>query len=271
MRLMSKKEQKKKIMNKKKLFLAGLLLLLVTSVNAQSLWDRITGVFSSTTTIDASDNIVSKTIDLAAFDALSKSGSIDVVYVQEPGTTRPRVEITGPDNIVELVVVEQTGSNVKVHYKPNVNFRLNKKPFKVVAYSSDIRKLSTSGSGDLDFGNIQTGDFTLSLSGSGDIEGGSIRSTGDVSVSLGGSGDIELKQVQCFDLKVSIAGSGDVEVKGVNSENVDARIAGSGDISLAGQTKKAAYGIAGSGDIDARGLKAEEVSKRKAGSGSIEY
>lgn len=256
-------------MNKKRMFLATMLLMLVASVNAQSLWNRLSNLFSGSETIVASSNIVTKTINLAAFDVMSKSGSIDVTYIQEPGTTKPRVMISGPDNIVELVVVEQTGSNVKLHYKPNTNFQLNGKPLKVEVYSSDIRKLSTTGSGSLRFGDIQTADFTLSLTGSSDVYGGGIRSTGDVSMSVSGSGDIEMNRVECFDLEISIAGSGDVEVKGINSEAVDARITGSGDITLGGNTKKASYSVTGSGDIDARGLKAEEVSKRKTGSGGI--
>ena len=118
-------------MNNRRMFLAGLLLMVVASVNAQSIWDRFSGWFSGSTTITASDIIVTKTVAVSAFDGLSQTGSIDVIYIQEEGSENPRVVITGPDNIVELVVVEQTGKTLKVHYKPNMNFRLNKKPFKI--------------------------------------------------------------------------------------------------------------------------------------------
>ena len=258
-------------MNKKKLVLAGLLLMLVTSVNAQSLWDRFTGWFTGTTTIDASNNIVTKTVPLSAFDALSKTGSIDAIYIQEEGRTNPRVVISGPDNIVELVVVEQSGKTVNLHYKPNTSFRLNKKPFKVEVYSSEISKFALSGSGDLEFGEIKTGDLAIVLSGSGDVSGRSVRSTGDVTLSVTGSGDISLNQVGCFVLHTNVTGSGDLEVKSINSESVIAGVTGSGDIQLAGTTEKASYNVVGSGDIDARGLKAQEVKKSKTGSGSIEY
>ena len=258
-------------MNKKKWFLAALLLLLVTSVNAQSLWDRFTGLFTGTTTIDASNNMVTKTVPLAAFDALSKSGSIDAIFIQEEGTTNPRVVISGPDNIVELVVVEQSGKTVRLHYKPNTNFRLNKKPFKVEVYAAEISKFALSGSGDLEFGEIKTGDLTIALSGSGDVYGKNVRSTGDVMLSVTGSGDIGINQVGCFSLHTNVTGSGDLDVKGINSESVMASVTGSGDIQLAGTTEKASYDVVGSGDIDARGLKAQEVKKSKTGSGSIEY
>lgn len=258
-------------MNKKKWVLVGLLLLLVTSVNAQSLWDQFTGLFTGITTIDASNNIVTKTVPLSAFDALSKTGSIDAIYIQEEGTTNPRIVISGPDNIVELVVVEQSGKTVKLHYKPNTSFRLNKKPMKVEVYSSDISKFALSGSGDLEFGEIKTGDLTVTLSGSGDVSGRNVRSTGDVTLSVTGSGDISINQVGCFVLHTNVTGSGDLEVKGINSENVVASVTGSGDIQLAGTTEKATYNVVGSGDIDARGLKAQEVKKNKTGSGSIEY
>ena len=258
-------------MNKKKWVLVGLLLLLVTSVNAQSFWDRFTGLFTGITTIDASNNIVTKTVPLSAFDALSKTGSIDAIYIQEEGTTNPRIVISGPDNIVELVVVEQSGKTVKLHYKPNTSFRLNKKPMKVEVYSSDISKFALSGSGDLEFGEIKTGDLTITLSGSGDVSGRNVRSTGDVTLSVTGSGDISINQVGCFVLHTNVTGSGDLEVKGINSENVVASVTGSGDIQLAGTTEKATYNVVGSGDIEARGLKAQEVKKNKTGSGSIEY
>lgn len=258
-------------MNKKKWVLVGLLLLLVTSVNAQSFWDRFTGLFTGITTIDASNNIVTKTVPLSAFDALSKTGSIDAIYIQEEGITNPRIVISGPDNIVELVVVEQSGKTVKLHYKPNTSFRLNKKPMKVEVYSSDISKFALSGSGDLEFGEIKTGDLTVTLSGSGDVSGRNVRSTGDVTLSVTGSGDISINQVGCFVLHTNVTGSGDLEVKGINSENVVASVTGSGDIQLAGTTEKATYNVVGSGDIDARGLKAQEVKKNKTGSGSIEY
>jgi len=258
-------------MNKKRMLLASLLLMVVASVNAQSLWDKAKDLFSGSKTLVASENIVTKTIDLNAFDVLSKSGSIDAIYIQEEGTSNPRVVITGPDNIVEVVVVEQSGSTVKLHYKSNTNIQLNKKPFKVEVYSSEISKFSSSGSGDLDFGDIRVADLSISLTGSGDVEGKSVRSTGDVSVSLTGSGDVDLDGVQCFVLNVSVAGSGDVEVKGINSESVDARILGSGDIQLVGNTKNASYKVTGSGDIGARGLKAESVETSKVGSGDINY
>ena len=258
-------------MNKRKLVLAGLLLMLVTSVNAQSLWDRFTGWFTGTTTIEASNNIVTKTVPLSEFNALSKTGSIDAIYIQEEGNTNPRVVISGPDNIVELVVVEQSGKTVKLHYKSNTSFRLNKKPFKVEVYAAEISKFALSGSGDLEFGEIKSGDLTISLSGSGDVSGRSVRSTGDVTLSVTGSGDIGINQVGCFVLHTNVTGSGDLEVKGINSESVAASVTGSGDIQLAGTTEKASYNVVGAGDIDARGLKAKEVKKSKTGSGSIEY
>lgn len=255
----------------KRIFLAGLLLMMVACVNAQGIWDRFSDWFSGSTTITASNVIVTKTVAVSAFDGLSLTGSIDVTYIQEEGSENPRVVITGPDNIVELVVVEQTGKTLKVHFKKNTNIRLNKKPFKVEVYSSEIRKLSLSGSGDLTFGEIKTADFSLALSGSGDVNGKSIRSTGDVGISLAGSGDVGISSVGCFELSISIAGSGDIVVEGINSESVSVSVAGSGDITLSGETQKANYSLAGSGDIDARRLKAQEVSKKKAGSGDISY
>ena len=258
-------------MNKRRMFLACLLLMMVASVNAQSIWEKFSDWFSGSSTITASDNIVTKTVAVSDFDGLSQSGSIEVTYIQEEGTGNPRVVISGPDNIVELVEVEQSGKTIKVHFKKNTNIRLNKKPFKVEVYSSEIRKLSLAGSGDLTFGEIKTADFSLALSGSGDVNGRSIRSTGDVGISLAGSGDVGISSVGCFDLSISLAGSGDIVVKGINSETVSTSVAGSGDITLSGETQKASYSLAGSGDIHARGLKAQEVSKKKAGSGDISY
>lgn len=252
-----------------KIWMACLLMMLTANVNAQSLWERFTGWAFGTKTITASDNIITKTVDLEDFRALRVLGSIDVTYIQETDATHPRVVITGPDNIVDIVVVNQEGENLSVHYKSNTYFRLNNKPFKVEVYSADIRSISLGGSGDLRFDGIRVGDFSLSLSGSGDVEGRNIISTGDVSISLAGSGDVECRNVNCFDLTVHVAGSGDVEVKDINSQSVSASIAGSGDIQLDGKTEKANYQVTGSGDIDARGLKAEEVSKSKAGSGNI--
>ena len=258
-------------MGKIRLMLASLFMLLAVHANAQGLLNRFMNWVTGVETIEASDNIITKTVDLKAFDVLRLSGSIDVTYIQEEGTIHPRVVMTGPDNILEIIVVEQNGSTLKVHYKSNTNFRLNRKPLTVEVYSSDIRKISLSGSGDLEFGDLRVGDFDLTLSGSGDVEGGNIRSTGSVAVSISGSGDVEVKQVGCFDLTMSISGSGDMEVGEVNSESVKASIAGSGDIQLAGTTQKATYKVVGSGNIDARSLKAQEVSKSKAGSGSISY
>lgn len=126
-----------------------------------------------------------------------------------------------------------------------------------------LLELSSTGSGDVTTGAVQTA--SLSTAGSGDTTLGAV--TEKLELSLAGSGDVTVASL-AGPLDVSIAGSGDVTISGGAVTTADVSIAGSGGVDMAGSVGALDVSIMGSGDVTVRGA-AASVEANIMGSGDV--
>jgi DUF4097 and DUF4098 domain-containing protein YvlB len=181
------------------------------------------------------------------FNAIKLTGSPNVVYTQTDGEVR--VEVYGPDNIVDLLDVYTENGSLNVRFKRNTQVS-NTGKLEVRVFAPSLDKMEITGSGDI---TIASG----------------IKTDKDLHLSITGSGDISGSDIRCAQLLLSVTGSGDIELNRVTAENTQVRVTGSGDINLSGTTQSADYTVSGSGDIDAVQLEANNVSASVTGSGDI--
>lgn len=196
--------------------------------------------------ITASENYISKKIDVEQFNGVKISGSANIVYTP---ASKQSLEIYGSDNIIDLLDTYVENQTLIVKFKKNTNIRKRGK-LEIKVSTPELAYLNINGSGGviLNKGTKSSKDFHIDINGSGDVKGESIC---------------------CQQMFVSINGSGDVILKDIDSKTCSVGISGSGDISLSGNTQTAKYSIAGSGEIEAVNLKAEYVSSSISGSGDI--
>lgn len=153
----------------------------------------------------------SKTVSVKNFNGLTVSSGIDLYLTQ--GTTET-LTIKGDDDLIKDVVVEQTGTDVKVKYKDGVNWsRLFKnQSIKVYVNYKSLKALTASGGSDVFTQNTLKSDL----------------------LNLRASGGSDLKlTLTVKDLNLSISGGSDAELKG-SGENMNASASGGSDIDAFG-------------------------------------
>ncbi len=196
----------------------------------------------------------SRTFPVGAFSSLEVAGPYEV---RVHDGANPGVSVTGPQNILDHMVVEVDGNELQIHSKKNGMFNRgnwgshDKVVVEVttptldgvaIAGSGDIAvdqvrgssfKGAVAGSGSLAIAAIDVQSLKLEIAGSGDINAAGKANQGEYEIA--GSGSILAPEVTTHILKVSIAGSGDVAAH--SSGTADVEIIGSGDVTVTGGAK----------------------------------
>lgn len=259
-------------------------ILIATIIAAMTL-----SVSVSAETITASKKYVTKSVNVGNFKAITTTSSVDVEYTPSPVK---KVEIYAPDNVIQFVDVNVSGSTLKVGYKSksrNLNIRGKYKT--VVRVSGPgVTAFTTLSSGDIDIKSAleTTSKITFTTSSSGDIDATSVKcatisattqSSGDIDIDKAtctkliattrSSGDIKIAKASCTNLIATTGSSGDIEIDGITANTVEATTQSSGDIKLNGSCKTAILTTGSSGDIKAGNLSADSVNASTKSSGDI--
>ncbi len=208
--------------------------------------------------------VVTRSFDLAGFDAVGLAGSQDV-EVQVGGPLAVRAE--GEAEAIERLELRVEDGTLKIGMKKgsySVGWSRERPKTRIFVTLPAIRAASLAGSGDLRIDRVEGERFHASLAGSGDIEIGQLR-VGELSASVAGSGNIKAAGA-AQTASVNIAGSGDIDVGGVQSRTASASVVGSGDARIQA-SETATVSIAGSGDVWVTGSARCTVNKR--GSGTV--
>ena len=202
--------------------------------------------------------LVTKTIDLSAFDAVGLSIDADV-YLSQGSQS---VKIEAQQNILDNIKKEVDGKYWKIKYDKNVG---KHEPIKIWISVPDLIAATVSGSGDIKGeGSFKgLGDLKLAVSGSGNIDFDSNSSSLNASVS--GSGNLNLNG-STGDCQIKISGSGDIDAGDLLSSTCSVKISGSGDASV-NVKENLEVAIAGSGDVVYRGN--PRVKSKISGSGDV--
>ena len=219
-----------------------------------------------------SKNYETKQMKVDAFDGISTSTSIDVIYTQTSG--RQNIEIYAPDNLMDYVKVYVKDGILKVGFRSEDNRGINirgKHQTEVRVSAPALHAFYASSSGDIILKNgLQTtGKVSMKSSSSGDIEGGDVLCD-ELEVGASSSGDVTLHKADCQQLHADASSSGDVEIKRLTSKRVKAEVSSSGDVIIVeGTCEYAEFDASSSGDVVAKGLKAIHVNASASSAGDI--
>ncbi|MEB8330397.1 DUF2807 domain-containing protein [Flavobacteriaceae bacterium KMM 6897] len=145
-----------------------------------------------------------------------------------PSTWKQGIFITVPVESVDAVTLSGSGDIVGKKTIETDNFKTDISGSGNISLSvtANSVKATISGSGDITLSG-KTSDFDVRVSGSGDIKAYGLTAV-NVSANVSGSAGIEVTATEMIQARVS--GSGDITYRG-NPKKIDSKSSGSGDIS----------------------------------------
>lgn len=206
----------------------------------------------------------SRSFPVGHFSSIEVAGPYDV-RVRTGG--KPGVSVTGPQNILDRMVVEVDGGELRIHSKKDGMFRSmhwgEHSPVTIEVSAPMLDGAAIAGSGDIAIDRVKGAAFRGAVAGSGALSIGAV-AVDKLTLDIAGSGDIEAAGTS-GEADYKIAGSGSVISPKVVSQTLTVSIAGSGDVA-AHATGTAKISIMGSGDVNVTGGAKCTVSKMGSGS-----
>ena len=198
-----------------------------------------------------SENYITQKVKVEAFDGISTSTAIDVVYTQADLTD---IEIYAPDNLMPFVKLVNDGGMLKVFFESDepgngINIR-GKHHTKVNISAPAVHTLHTSSSGDIVLVN-------------------GLKTNGLVTVESSSAGEIEGSGISCEELVIEASSAGDIELKNVACNTLQVEASSAGDVTLSGTCRMAKLEASSAGEIDADDLKADTVKAEASSSGDV--
>ncbi|MGI8706362.1 MAG: head GIN domain-containing protein [Sphingomicrobium sp.] len=209
---------------------------------------------------------VQRNYQVGAFERIEVAGPYEV-EVRTGG--EPGVSASGPEKLIERLVVEVRGDRLLIHPRRENGSRWfnwgSRGTARVQVTAPALPAATIAGSGEIRIDRVEGASFEGSVAGSGDLDVGALE-VETLKLSVAGSGDVRAGSGQSRSAEYSIAGSGDINAGGVRSETAAVSIAGSGTIH-GHATGTADVTIMGSGDVVLTGGAKCKVSK--SGSGDV--
>lgn len=213
-------------------------------------------------TVIGSGNIVTQSQAVAGFEEIEVASHCDVEIYQDSVYS---VQVSEYENLIQYLKFELNGKKLLITTRPDHVSISNSHAHAVIHMPDVLRKLTISGSSDINLKSGFKDISSLSVTGSGNIIGEQPAQMNNVSASVDGSGDIRMVG-SANNLNLSISGSGNIDFAGVKALSANCSIDGSGDISVNVSNALVAT-INGSGDIEYYGN--PTVTKKINGSGKV--
>jgi len=219
--------------------------------------------WQGTKKVNGNGNMVTQTRNVPDYDAVSLTGSMDVILVKG---REGSLKIEAEENLQQHIETEVNGGRLKISVEKGYSLNPSgNKGITITVPFADLENVSLTGSGDIRSNDmVSSQKFSINITGSGNVS--LPLQAKSASADITGSGDIDLTgKAEDFDCKVT--GSGDISAFDFKCQYVSAMVTGSGDIQVyASESLKAS--TPGSGDIEYRGNPKKE-DFRTMGSGSI--
>lgn len=209
-------------------------------VNGSALINAREGV----TIVKASDTMATRDTTVGAFSSLNCSVACDVVYTSGDCA----VKISGPDNIIPLITIENNDGTLKVSKDNKYKFNRAEKITLTVS-CPQLEAVKVNGAVDFD---APTG----------------ITAT-NFSVEVNGAADMEIKGLKAGTATLNVNGAADIDIEGLDCSLLQMEVNGAGDVVLSGRADKSVANINGAGNIDAANLACQDFSSKANGLGSI--
>ncbi len=237
-------------------FLLGLILILSFS-SVLIACDNDIKISINSTQKDTS-KVVTKSYKMKDITIIKLGASVDVNIVES--STNPNIQIIGPEYSLGKLNKNIKSGVWNIRFSKDYNKYCDN--LKIIIPSSQIEKISVSGSGDV-VSTVVLPIKEVSVSGSGSIKTKVLSETLESTVI--GSGDIIISG-NVNTLNATLTGSGLIKAD-VSSERIISKVSGSGDIKVSGFTKDLTVTVAGSGDFSGFDLKANDATVNVTGSG----
>ena len=172
---------------------------------------------------------VTETRDVAAFDRLEISDSVDVEVT--PGDSR-KVLVTAGRDVIDQV---HTGSRAGVLHVDIVDrgIVIGGDPFsdvRVKVSAGALAGIRVDGSGDVTLTGLNRDALELEIQGAGDIKASG--SVGNLTATVDGAGDANLSGLVARIARVTVDGAGDAQLN--VTDTLDVSVHGAGDVSYRG-------------------------------------
>ena len=115
--------------------------------------------------IEASENVVTKEYKLTAFEEVKMSGVGNVELIQSE-SKNGIVELTAPDNYIELYKFESNGKRLDISFTKRA-INIQTKDVKIKVYTSDLIKIQNSGAANINMEKLDTDQMEILNSGVG--------------------------------------------------------------------------------------------------------
>lgn len=205
--------------------------------------------------------VISKQIETGNITGIKLACAADVEIVTDPSFHEKVLEITAESNLIDLLTIEQNGSDLKIDAGSCIN---NHQPIVVKLRMKKLKQIGINGSGTVKCTDtIKCDELELLVSGSGSVD--LIIDALTTESRIDGSGDIRLKGIS-HKHKVTINGSGEVGAFDLLTEKSFVNINGSGDCCCFANKELDIY-IKGSGDAYYKGE--AKLSSDLQGSGEV--
>jgi len=149
-----------------------------------------------------------RNLPLANFQEISVSSGIDLYLSQ--GNTES-VKVVAHEDLIDNVIVEKSGSSLKVKYKDNISWSrlLQNQSIKVYITCKKITAINASGGSDVYGQNtLKTNTINISASGGSDIT--LSLATQNLELRTSGGSDVDLKG-KAVNMNASLSGGSDIE------------------------------------------------------------
>ncbi|HIQ85375.1 MAG TPA: DUF2807 domain-containing protein [Candidatus Cryptobacteroides excrementigallinarum] len=194
--------------------------------------------------VDASEQIETRTLPVAPFDAVDFGMACRVEYL--PGNNS--LEVKTHENLFRLLNFEVDDTGVLKFTQDNYNVR-NLDTMVIRVHAPSLRNVNIGGAAQFSaMEGIEAETFKLNLSG---------------------AGDVEIKGLDAASVDMNLAGAAKIRLDGLDSQELSITINGAGDVVVSGRTDHADARIRGAGKIDLKGLEVDELTTSVSGAGTI--
>ena len=197
---------------------------------------------------------------LEPFYGIGISIHADVFYTQD---NNHEIKIEGNDKDVSDLITEVKDGFLQIKYK---NYRIKRSKVTLYITSKELESVKNSGSSQFKAGkSVSSEEMDISISGSGGINFSQI-DTEEIEVRISGSGDVTLDKGNAEEMGVRISGSGKLNAEAFEVSAITAVISGSGSCRITAKDELDAK-ISGSGKIYYHGD--PQLNSVSSGSGKV--
>ena len=220
---------------KKVLFLMVCMMTFMSCKMSMSGWDS--------NQIEPSDNVVTQTYKLQPFEKVEMIcvGHVEIIQDESKDGT---VELTAPDNYIELYKFESNNKALKIGFRKS-NINITTKKVKIRVYTGDLIELRNSGAASISMDKLDTDRLEIVNSGVGSINISGIAD--DVEIINSGVGNIDAAKLKAMNVKADVSGVGSITCYA--SERIEGRVSGVGSLRYAGNPKNKDNKRSGVGSI----------------------